>query len=246
MRYFLLAGLVLSLFCFAKQGAALSSLPESNEPSPPGTILPSEKDSLPVFGGLFGPRSLLERTGFRAAEGTFIEYDFFPNQTTSITTIRYACIAVNALNQKWIEMTETTVEGRRRGLLVQVSSNGLSILKVRLWVDLGNSPFAIDVTPDRIEALIESGVLGVSTKPLSLFSPVEVGESRQERINGVDYQLTQYRVAPIEAKGAPVHEYWISATLPFNGAAKILSPMGIMRVSRIGTDAKGRIPLPED
>ena len=199
--------------------------------------------SLPAFMGVFGPAKLIEKTGFRASPGKFVEYESVDaSGKPSGNRMRFQEVPSAPAGKRWIEILVATAQTDFSG--VRILTKGLGDKNVeRLVASMPGLPpmeFPLDdatITPDKP---------GQGDSPMSLaeMPPAEVRKAARETVTvpAGRFECDHY-IADADGRR---FDYWVVSdpNVPFIGAVKYTAPDGTMVLKKFGSDAKSVVGTP--
>ncbi len=202
------------------------------------------RSQIPAFLALFGPATLIEKTGFRTAVGRWIEYRLLNAASggASSGTLRIQEVGPRIPGEHWFEMlgdtgggmsarirmlTRGTRDGNVRRLIAQIP--GFTTLELPL-----DSVTASPLSPGSPTGTLSLGqaLHAVATKVGHGFVVVPLGK----------FECDHWVVKNGEARV----DFWTTTDekVPFIGAVKIGSPQGDAVAAKVGTDAVAQIAVP--
>jgi len=191
---------------------------------PPGRPAPAAtvKD-LPPWLGLFGPRELLSRTGFRSSAGRWAEFQLDKGQGT----LRLQEVAGAPAGRRWLE------------LIVRQGGKESSALRLQAPAESGVLEQLVARMPGlpAMELPLESLAADPSSAGARLFAtgaPQKLGAETLVTPAG-RFACDHFSVKGKDGR----YDFWITAdaAVPFNGTVKLGSPTGTALLLKTGTDA---------
>ncbi len=222
--------------------AAAPKLPPLPQPLPRGDhVSPS---TMPAFLGMFGPAALVQKTGFRSSPGRWLEYALTNTASPGMpaATMRLQEVGPPLAGARWIEVLTDAGGGVSAGIKMLV--RGLKDGNVeRLIASMPSFPTM--ELPLASATFSKKGASGPG-QPLGL-SQASVGVPQKVGRETVVVPLGKFECTHWVVTGAGQKiEIWTTTDrrVPFIGAVKMTGNGGIALLSKVGTHALAKIPVP--
>lgn len=194
---------------------------------------------LPAFFGVFGPSSLIQKTGFRSAPGRYVEYRI----GNTGASLRMQEVGPTTPGARWIEFFTSggnLGEGGMR-LLVRGDKDGNVERAIAMMPTLPALEIPLETVSFERPGT-DGQPMPLPTPNLPLDIPVEVVGREKLTVPLGTFDTTHYRLKSDEG----IFDYWIApgSDVPFLGAVRFSQGGQTVEAVKVGSDATPKIAVP--